>query len=84
MTPVRFDSRGCWRRQNEFDCESTQSMPDRVRPAAGDRLERRSLVPNEVRNCSTSCGMEFLRSLNRRGLRGVKLAISDSHEGMRR
>ena len=27
---------------------------------------------------------EFLRSLNRRGLRGVKLVISDSHEGSRR
>jgi putative transposase len=26
---------------------------------------------------------EFLRSLNRRGLRGVKLAISDSHEGIK-
>ncbi len=25
---------------------------------------------------------EFLRSLNRRGLRGVKLVISDSHEGI--
>ncbi len=27
---------------------------------------------------------EFLRSLNRRGLRGVKLVISDSHEGVSR
>ena len=26
---------------------------------------------------------EFLRSLNRRGLRGVKLVISDSHEGIK-
>jgi len=26
---------------------------------------------------------EFLRSLNRRGLRGVKLVISDSHEGLK-
>ena len=26
---------------------------------------------------------EFLRSLNRRGLRGVKLIISDSHEGLK-
>ena len=26
---------------------------------------------------------EFLRSLNRRGLRGVKLVVSDSHEGIK-
>jgi putative transposase len=26
---------------------------------------------------------EFPRSLNRRGLRGVKLVISDSHEGIK-
>ena len=28
-------------------------------------------------------GLEFLRSLARRGLRGVKLVVSDAHEGLK-
>ena len=29
------------------------------------------------------CWTEFLRSLARRGLRGVKLVVSDAHEGLK-
>lgn len=36
--------------------------------------------PSEAESLWTS----FLRSLTRRGLRGVKLVISDSHEGLKK
>jgi putative transposase len=50
------------------------------RPGRRRRLSRRvDIGPSEAETFWT----EFLRKLARRGLRGVKLVISDAHEGLK-
>jgi putative transposase len=60
----------------------------RALEGAGDRLRRRRLRPPRgdrarPRRGRVGAWVEFLRSLGARGLAGVRLAVSDHHEGIR-